>query len=59
MDIPGGVELSVAGEGTVGKWGRRADSTCGITQEGMEHGFCGKSGGTVEFVVTDKAAGSC
>lgn len=53
------MELSVAGEGTVGKWGRRADSTCGITQEGMEHSFCGKSGGTVEFVVTDKAAGSC
>lgn len=44
--------------GTVGKWGRRADSTCGIMEEGMESSFCGKSGGTVEFVVTDKAAGS-
>jgi len=32
---------------------------CGITQEGMESSFCGKSGGTVVFVVTDKAAGSC
>ena len=43
----------------MGKWGRRADGTCGITQEGMKSGFCGKLGGTLEFVVTDKAAGSC
>lgn len=59
MDIAIGVELLVSGKKTVEKWERRTESMSGITLEGMKSGFCEKSGRAVEFVVTDKAAGSC